>query len=94
MFMIDGVPPTFIYDNAKKMVKGKFHQKFKEGECHFKQLELYTPPSSTTEREIEELKKMAGHKLLWSRAQKHLWDDCLELEAYVRSNTAHEIYIS
>ena len=21
-----------------------------------------------------------------------MWDDCLELEAYVRSNTAHEIY--
>ena len=44
------------------------------------------------EREIKELKKGAGHKLLWSRAPKHLWDDCIELEAYIRSNTAHEIY--
>ena len=39
------------------------------------------------------LKKEAGHKLLWSRTPKHLWDDCLELEAYIRSNTAHDIYI-
>ena len=44
------------------------------------------------EREIKELKKVAGHKMLQSRAPKHLWDDCLEWEAYIRSNTAHEIY--
>ena len=30
--------------------------------------------------------------LLQSRAPKHMWDDCLELEAYVRSNIAHDIY--
>ena len=33
-----------------------------------------------------------GCKLLSSRASKHLWDDCLELEVYIRSITAHEIY--
>ena len=33
-----------------------------------------------------------GHNLLRSRTPKHLWDDCLELETYVRSNTAHEIH--
>ena len=27
-----------------------------------------------------------------SRATKCLWDDCLELEAYIRSNTAHDTY--
>ena len=44
------------------------------------------------EREIKELKKGAGHKLLRSRAPKYLWDDCLELESFIRSNAAHEIY--
>ena len=44
------------------------------------------------EREIEELEKGTGCKLLRSGAPKHLWDDCLELEAYIRSNIAHEIY--
>jgi hypothetical protein len=27
-----------------------------------------------------------------SRAPKQLWDDCLELESLIRSNTAHTIY--
>ena len=44
------------------------------------------------EREVKELKKGASCKLLWSREPKHLWDNCLELEACIRSNTADEIY--
>ena len=56
-------------------------------------MEPYTPWSNAAGREIEQLKKGAGHKLLRSRASKHLWDDCLELEAYIGSNTAHEIYM-
>ena len=39
---------------------------------------------------MKELKKEASHKLLQSRASKHLLNDCLELEAYIRSNTAHD----
>ena len=57
-----------------------------------KQLESYTPWSNAAEREIKELKKGAGGKLLKSRAPKWFWDDCLELEVYIRSNTAHKIY--
>ena len=30
--------------------------------------------------------------LLQFSTPKHLWDDCFKLEAYIRSNTAHEIY--
>ena len=92
LFVRDGVPPTCICDNARELVQGKFHQKLKKALCHLKQLEPYTPWSNAAEREIKELKKGAGHKLLWSRAPKHLWDDCLELEAYIWSNTAHETY--
>ena len=51
-----------------------------------------SPWSNDAEREVKELKKEAGHKLLWSRAPKHLWDNCLELKANIRSNTAHNIY--
>ena len=46
---------------------------------------------NASEREIKELKTGVSHKLLWSRAPKHLWDGSLELEAYIRSNSAHEI---
>ena len=41
---------------------------------------------------MKELKKGAGHKLLQYRASKCIWDDCLGLEDYIRSNAAHEIY--
>ena len=44
------------------------------------------------EREIKELKKGFGRKLIKFGAPKRLWDDCLELESYKRSNTAHDIY--
>ena len=91
LFVRDGVPQTCICDNARELVQGKFHQKLKEAACHLKQLEPYTPLSNAAVREIKELKKGAGCKLLQSRAPKHLWDDCLELEAYIRSNTAHDI---
>ena len=74
------------------MVKGKFYQKLRDTAYQLKQLESYTPWSNATEREIKELKKVAGHKLLWSRAPKCLWDNYLGLEACIRSNTAHDIY--
>ena len=38
------------------------------------------------------MKKGSGRKLIKSGAQKRLWDDCLELESYIMSNTAHGIY--
>ena len=77
---------------SKNLGQGKFHQKLKEAACHLKQLEPYTHWSNVAEREIKELKKGAGCKMLWSRAPKCLWDDCLKLEAYIRFNTAHDIY--
>ena len=83
---------NMICDNARELVQGKFHQKLKEAVCHLKQLEPYTPWSNSAEREIKELKKGAGHKMLWSRAPKCWWNICFELEAYIRSNTAHDIY--
>ena len=45
---------------------------------YLKQFEPYTPWSNDAKREIKELEKAAGHKLLRSGAPKHLCDDCLE----------------
>ena len=39
------------------------------------------------------LKKGAGRKMIKKRSPKKLWDDCLELEGYIRSNTAHDIFM-
>ena len=67
-------------------------QKLKDAACHLKQLDPYTSWSNASEREIKELKKGVSCKLLRSRAPKHLWDDSLELEVYIRYNSAHELY--
>ena len=65
-----------------------FYQKLKDAACQLKQLEPYTPWSNVAEREIRKLKKGDCGRMLWSRAPKHLWDECVELEAYIRFNTA------
>ena len=92
LFARDGVAPACICYNAKEMIQGKFYHKLKDAACHLKQLELYALWSNAAEREINKLKKGVGNKLLQSRASKCLQDDCLELEAHIRSNTAHDIY--
>ena len=41
---------------------------------------------------IRELKRGSGRKMTKMKSLKVLWDDCLELEAYIRSNTALDIF--
>ena len=79
------------WDNAKEMIHGKFYQKCKDSLCWLKQLESYTLCSNAEEWEITDLKKGTSHKLLWSRALKCFWNDCLELETFT-SNTFHNIH--
>ena len=72
LFVRHGVPPTCICDNAREMIQGEFSQNLKEAACHLKKLEPSTPWSNAAERDIKELKKGAGCKLLKSRAPKWL----------------------
>ena len=37
-------------------------------------------------------KKGSGRKLIKSGTPTRLWDDCLNLESCIKSNTAHSIY--
>ena len=46
---------------------------------------------NAAKQEIE-VKKGFGRKMIKSRTSKILWDDCLELESYIRPNNAHSIY--
>ena len=41
---------------------------------------------------IRELKIGSGRKMTNMKSPKVLWDDCLELEAYICSNTALDIF--
>ena len=76
LFVREGVPTKCIYNNAKEIIQGKFSQKLKKAACHLKQFEPYTPWSNAAEKEIKELMKGAGCKVLKSKAPMHLWDNC------------------
>jgi hypothetical protein len=43
MFKRDGVPPLMILDGSKEQVKGAFGHKLKEGNCHLRVTEPYSP---------------------------------------------------
>ena len=72
--------------------QGTFYQKVKDVAHQLKQLVPYTPWSNAAEREIKKPNKGASCNQLHSRTSKYLWEDCLEMEACTRSNTAHDIY--
>ena len=92
MFARDGVPPALILDGSKEQTLGEFRRKAKESTCHVKTTEPYSPWSNAAEVAIKELKRGAGRKQLKMKSPKRLWDDCLELEALLQSNTQHDIY--
>jgi hypothetical protein len=92
MFARDGVPPAMIVDGAKEQTLGEFRKKARQADCHLKQLEPFTPWANAAEGTIREIKRGFGRKMVRSKAPKRLWDHCLELEAAIRSHTAHQIY--
>ena len=88
----DGVPITIIMDNAREQAMGTFRKKAREMGCHLRQTEPYSPWQNAAEGAIRELKRGAGRKMTSSRAPHKLWDHCLELEGYIRSHTALDLY--
>ena len=57
-----------------------------------KQTEPYYLWWNAAEGSIKELKIGAGHKMFKAKSSKKLWGDCVELELYVCSYTAHNVY--
>lgn len=88
-----GVPTKMIMDGAREQTLGKFRKKCQEASVHIKQTEPYSPWQNAAEGAIRELKKAAGRKMVRAGAPKPLWADCIELEAYIQSNTAWDIYM-
>ena len=93
LFTRDGVPNTIITDGSKEQVEGEFKRKAKEAGCRVKQTEPHSPWQNNAEVCIRELKISAGRAMTKARSPKKLWDDCIELQAYIRSNTAHDIFV-
>jgi hypothetical protein len=93
LFQHDGVPPKMIMDGSKEQTLGRFKKKCQDADCRIKQTEPYSPWQNAAESAIRELKKAAGRKMVRAGAPKPFWADAIELEAYVRSNIAHNIFI-
>ena len=72
---------------------GKFGLNIKKSTCQMKQTDMQQPWQNAAEGKIHELKAGAGRKMVKSILPQKLFDNCLELESYTRSNTAHGIYM-
>jgi ribosomal protein L31E len=88
----DGVPPVMIMDGSKEQTMGKFRQKAREMGMRIKQTEPYSPWQNAAEGAIREVKRGAVRKMTKANSPALLWDHCLELEGYIRSCTALDIY--
>ena len=92
LFKDVGVPNQMVMDNAKTQIMGKFRKKTKEADCQIRQTEPYTPFSNAAESAIRELKKGTGRRLTSTKSPKRLWDDYMQLESFIRSHTALDIW--
>ena len=88
----DGVPHSIVMDGSKEQTMGDFRKKARQMDCRVKQTEPYSPWQNAAEGAIREVKRGAGRKMIKTRSPAKLWDHCLELEGYIRSNTALDIY--
>jgi hypothetical protein len=62
--------------------------------CHSRVTEPYSPWQQAAEGCIHELERGSSRKLIKTGSPKCLWVHCLELEAYVRSCTSNNIYMT
>jgi hypothetical protein len=87
-----GVPDVMVMDGAKAQIHGNFRRKCTEADCKTKQTEPYTPFSNSAEAAIREVKKSSGRKMMETQCPKRIWDDCIELESFIKSHTAIDIW--
>jgi len=92
LFKRDGVPPKIVIDDSKEQAGRKFREKCKEVDCHLTKTEPYSPWMQLAEGCIKELKKGSSRKMIQTGSPKRLWDHCIELQALVRSHTAHNSF--
>ena len=92
LFVRDGVPPKMVIDGSKDQGLGRFKRKCQEADCHLVSTEPYSPWMMAAEGVNKHCKQGLARKMLASGSPKRLWDHSLELEAYVRSHTALDIY--
>ena len=88
LFQRDGVPPKIIVYGPKEHTMVIFKRNVAEAGCHLRQTEPESLCRMAAEGGIHELKRGSGRNMTKMKSPKLLWENCLELEAYICSNTA------
>ena len=88
-----GVPNAMIMDGAKEQIMGNFRRKCREAGCYGKQTEPHSQWSNATEGTVRELKRGSARAMLKTGSPKRLWDDCIELQAFIKSNTYSDHFL-
>jgi hypothetical protein len=91
LFLEEGMPNTIISDDAPELHAGEFRRKCRQVGSYCKETEPYSPLMNCAEETIRELKRATRRAMLKTQMPKRLWDYCLELQAKIWSNTAHNI---
>ena len=92
LFKRDGVPRALISDGAHELVQGQFRKKARAAGCHCKETEPHSQFSNRSEGCVREVKRSTRRAMLRTPAPHRLWDYCAELQASIRSNTAHDLF--
>jgi hypothetical protein len=83
-----------VTDGLKEQTQGDFRRKLWKADCRLRVTEPYSPWQQATEGCIREIKRGSLRKMISTGSPKTLWDNCLELEALVRSCTCNDIYMT
>ena len=86
------MPNNLILDGSKKQTLANFENKYRQCDCHVKQIELYSPWCNTCEVAIKTARLASRRNLRRSKCPRVLLDDCIERQCYIRSFIAHDIY--
>ena len=92
LFSRDGVPPAMIVDGGRELISNEYKKLVRDAGSEHRQTLPRSQWMNTAEGSIRELKKETGRAMIATGTPKRLWDDCLEYRAYVRSNTALNIF--
>jgi hypothetical protein len=92
LFARDGVPPAMITDGGRELISDEYKKLCRDAGSEHRQTLPRSQWQNTAEGSIRELKKETGRAMIATGTPKRLWDDCLEYRAYVRSNTALNIF--
>jgi hypothetical protein len=83
---------SLLFHRDGVTIEGKFRRKLRDAGCNIKQTEPHTQSSNMGKGGVRELKRGVGKQILCSGCPKRFWDDCIIIEAYVRSYTSMDIF--